>query len=246
VAAYLGIDAEGYAEPIQQALDHLEAEIPQEPDSSRYLLLARKRIFALERDQWKEAYEACMRELALAGSDNDHSRAVHFATFVYCGLCQVASALSAWDALEQWAKTAEELARVKEHHCELSEALAWQAVVALRADDRERADHCLQTATSTMSRLKMPPKRGYYDALVEYHAVRGDLESALAVRDEELKTIADRGRLLYECRVLVQRAWLLSLLNRLTEADLAATRTAAAKLRWPERFLEEIERLKAG
>src|SRR5262245_26030844 len=34
VAAYLGIDAEGYATEIQQAIDYLEREVPQEPDSA--------------------------------------------------------------------------------------------------------------------------------------------------------------------------------------------------------------------
>src|SRR5262245_20391450 len=62
VAAYIGIDAEGYADRIREALAYLEKEVTREPDGSRYLLLARQRIFAMERGQAKEAYDVCMRE----------------------------------------------------------------------------------------------------------------------------------------------------------------------------------------
>jgi hypothetical protein len=42
IAAYLGVDADGYAEPIEQAIDTLDREIPKGPSTERYLLLGRK------------------------------------------------------------------------------------------------------------------------------------------------------------------------------------------------------------
>jgi hypothetical protein len=243
IAAYLGIDPIGYETELRQAMDYLDKEIPQEPESSRYLLLARKRIFEVECDRPREAYDACMRELDLCASDKDQSQAIHFAVFTYCSLCALAALARDWDTLASWSGTAEELARIKGHHCELGEALAWQAVAAHQQGDKEKAHRAYLNATAQMGRLKMPPKRGYYDALSTYHLHRGDLEAALAVRDGELKTVSGWGRLLYEARLQVQRAWLLAYMGQLQESALAATREAVGKLRKPEKYLKEVEEI---
>jgi hypothetical protein len=240
IAAYLGIDPIGYEDELRQAMDYLDREIPAEPESSRYLLLARKRIFEVECDRPREAYEACMRELDLCASDKDQSQAIHFAVFTYCSLCAIAALAKDWDTLASWSSTAEELARIKGHHCELGEALAWQAVAAHQQGEKDKAHKVYLNASMQMSRLKMPPKRGYYDALSTYHLHRGDLAAALAVRDSELKTVAGWGRRLYETRTRIRRAWLLAAMGQLEEADLATARDAAAQLRKPEKFLEEI------
>jgi hypothetical protein len=243
VASYLGIDAEGYEQPIREALDHLEKEVPPVADGSRYLLLARQRILALELGRLQEAYDGCMRELDLAASDKDQSRAVHFATFTYCALCHLAGTVGDWKTLDEWSGTGEKLAREVGHECELSEVLAWQAVAARQLGDQERARRAFQAATGHMGRLQMPPKQPYYDALVQYHEWAGDLDRALAVRDAELKAITDKGRLLYECRVRLKRCVLLARLGRLREPDLVAAREAARKLRRPENYLAQVDRL---
>jgi hypothetical protein len=243
IAAYLGIDPEGHAKAIQEALDYQEAEIPPGPESDRYLLLARKRIFALDLELLDEAYDACMNELNLAASDRKYSTAVHFATFVYCALCQIAAGKGAWEAVGEYAKTGEELARHVGHECELSEVLAWQAVAALQAGNLEQARRGYRTATAHMDRLQMPPKQGYFDALATYHELTGDLARGVTVRDRELETIRDRGRLYYDCKVRIKRCRLLAQLDRLQESDLAAARDSARKLRLPDKHLAAIEQL---
>jgi tetratricopeptide (TPR) repeat protein len=243
VAAYLGIDAEGYEEAIVQALDHLDREIPPEPEGPRYLLLARRESFAVEMERYKDAYDACMKALNLAGSDPRQSRAVHFATFVYCTLCQVASTISAWDTLAEWSKIGEELARTVGHQCELGEVLAWQAVAALQQGNADQAQRAFQNATAHMGHIKMPPKRGYFDALEIYHEKRGEPDKALALREAELESVRGQGRLLYETRVHFKRALWRARLGMLAPADLEQAREAARKLRKPERHLERIGQL---
>jgi hypothetical protein len=243
VAAYLGIDPEGYAKPIQEALDYLEAEIPPGPESDRYLLLARKRIFALDLELYDDAYQACMNELHLASSDRNQSTAIHFATFVYCALCQIAAAKGVWEAVGEYAETGEKLARHVGHECELSEVLAWQAVAALQAGELEKGRRGYRTATAHMDRLQMPPKQGYFDALATYHQMTGDLDKGVKVRDRELESIKDRGRLYYDCKVRIKRCRLLAQLERLGEEDLAAARESARKLRQPDKHLAAIEQL---
>ncbi|MCI0456672.1 MAG: hypothetical protein L0Z62_06795 [Gemmataceae bacterium] len=246
IAAYLGIDAEGYAQPIQQALNYLESEVPPEPDGDRYLLLARKRIFAREREQLQEAYNVCMTEMNLGAADTDQERALHFATFTCCEMCLIAGAAQQWQTLGQWAAAAEERARHVGHQCELSEALAWRSVAALQARDVENARRCYRTATATADRLQMPPKQGYYEALALYHEMQGDVENALGVRDAELEALANHGRLLYECRVRIKRCVLLARLGRLQALVLNAARETAQKLAQPAKYLQQLDQLAAG
>jgi hypothetical protein len=241
VAAYLGIDAEGYEKPIREALATLDAEIPEEPDSDRYLLWDRRLLFALECGRLNEAYDAAMAELNLAASDANGGRAVHFATFVFCELCRLAGFVGDWKTLADWAGRAEELAREVGHECELSEALAWQGVAAQRQGDGETARRRHRTATAHAGRLQMPPKQGYFEALEAYHEGNDDPEQALAVRDAELKTITDKGRLLYETRVRIKRLGLLQRLGRLTAGDAEAARGAARKLKQPDKYLRQID-----
>jgi hypothetical protein len=243
VAAYLGIDALGHADSIRDALQYLETEISEEPGGERYLLLARQRIFALECGQLKDAYDVAMRELKLASGDPTGSRAVHFGTFAFCALCQIAGTVGDWPTLGEWSNTAEALAREVGHQCELAEALAWQAVAALQAGQGEQARRTQQTAVSHMGRLGMPPKQGYFQALATFHEMIDDLPGALAVREAELASVLDRGRLLYEARTHIQRCALLARLGQLRPEDLDAARQATGRLRKPESLLVQIEQL---
>ncbi len=240
IAAYLGIDPVGYAEPIQQALDYLEGELPDEPSSDRYLMLGRKRRFAHERDDFAEAMAIARRILALLDRDNERHRADHHAVFLYCDLAALCYKRGDVAGLTEAAARAEELARKVGHQCELSEGLAWQAVAALLAGEHEKASRFCRAASSHMSRLQMPPNRDFYDALAIYYEKVADLERALKVRDLEKKNIAERGQLMYECKVCIRRCELLAKMGRLKDTDVAEARTAAAKLRAPQMYLAEL------
>jgi hypothetical protein len=137
----------------------------------------------------------------------------------------------------------EELARHVGHQCELGELLAWQAVAAQRLEDDVKSQTTYRKAVSLMSRLKMPPKKGYFDALASLHEHNGALEDAVAVRGSELESIVGRGRLLYETRTRLQLCELLARLGRLQPDELDSTREAANKLKQPEKYLGQIDRL---
>jgi hypothetical protein len=89
----------------------------------------------------------------------------------------------------------------------------------------------------------MPPKRAYFEALFTYHRLALDLSGALAVREEELRILANHGRLLHECRLHVQRCQILARLGRLRSEDLETARAAIGRVRQPESYLEELEQL---
>jgi hypothetical protein len=246
IAAYLGIDPGGHADALRQALDYVDREAPREPHSARYLLLARRRIFAQELDRPDEALEEALRELELADADGDRARAEHFQAFVYCALCEIAHARGEWDPLREWSAAGDAVARRVGHQVELSELLAWRAVTAARDGDRDRALRLARSAAARMRAQRMPPTRGFYDALCAYHELEGDREGMLAVRDRELRDVSGWGRFLAEARCRLQRLRLLARMGRPPDTEAAAAREAALRLQQPEVYLAEIERIAAS
>jgi hypothetical protein len=92
----------------------------------------------------------------------------------------------------------------------------------------------------------MPPDPSYRDAECAFHERAGQLEGALEVREAELNSLKDRGRVSYECECLIKRCWLLRRLGRLREEDVARTRAAAGRLRQPASAQARIDRVERG
>src|SRR5262249_17078230 len=119
VAAQIGIDAEGYAHDIGQTLLALEHNMPDQPMSDRYCLLARQREFGIEEFRWDDAHAIGLRELELVHADRHADQANHFGAFAYAGLCRAAFERGQWDKLDEYAAEGESFARTAGHQCEL-------------------------------------------------------------------------------------------------------------------------------
>jgi hypothetical protein len=245
IAAYIGIDPAGYVEQIEQALAHLEAEVPAE-GGDKYLVLGSRREFALEMDRPDLAAEASRRSLELADGDPDRHGATHHATFNYSGLCEVAWRRRDWQLLGEAATQGEDCAHKSDLQMELSEALLWQAVLARHAGEEEKARRLYRRATGRVGRLQMPPDRAFYDGLDAFHTLGAEPAKALLARRNELAAIAGMGRLAYEARCRLRVCRLLARLGEPLADDLAAAREAARKLRHPQAHLDELDRIEKG
>jgi hypothetical protein len=246
VAAYLGIDAEGYADKIKEALTYLDKEAGDQPGNNRFLLFARQRIFAMERQAWEEAHAICLRELSLADGCPDKRTAAHFASFVHCALCQIAAEQHKWQEVADHAQLGEENARSAGHECELAEALAWQAAALRRAGQQEAAQRAFRAALARTGRLGMPPTQGCFRALSAFYRHADNLPGMLQTCQRELATISDRGRLLYEFRVQLERLKLLRRIGAPFNEQLDAAReealAAAQRLRLAEKYAAEVNK----
>jgi hypothetical protein len=242
VAAYTGIDPVGYAGPICEALAWLDAEAPAAGED-RYMLLGGVRQVALEVGDLAGAEEAVQRTLALADADPDCGMAQHFLVFSYAALVDLCWRRGDWARLAEAAATGEELAREVGHKVELAGFWMWQALLARRSGAEGRATALYRKASAAMARVRMPPDPSYFDAECTFHELAEGPARALGVRERELRAIAGRGRLAYECACHLKRCRLLAKLGRLREEDLAAAREAARRLRQPEGPLAELERL---
>jgi hypothetical protein len=246
IAAYLGIDAEGYHEAIEEELELLRTELPLEPGPERYLFLARQREFEMERQRWDEAHSAGLRELDLAGADPQEAQGNHFGAFAYAGLCQIAYERRQWAKLEEFAQEGEPIARQAEHAAVLAEILAWRAVCECYRDHRDAGTRFLRDAAAQQNALQTPPRPGYFAARAAYYDVAEQPAETLHAYDEALASLSDRGQLLRECRLRVQRLRVLVKLERSLEDDLELARATARKLRFPEGILGEIDKIEAG
>src|SRR5262245_34571596 len=139
VSAYLGIDPEGYADAIRQALDYLDAQSPPAGDE-RYLLLGNQRQFALDLGRLDEAHAFSAQSLELAAADADQGRACHFLVFTYSGLAEIAWRRRNLEALAEAAREGEGLARQVGHQVELAGFWLWQALLARLRGDEQRAE----------------------------------------------------------------------------------------------------------
>jgi hypothetical protein len=242
-AAYSGVDPVGYADEVRKTLAYLDAELPREPNSDRYLVQGIDREFHMGLGDLKAARDAIARTMGMAAGDSRQRRGVHFSVFNFSALCWIAFHEGDWRGVAESAEAGEECARIVGHQMELCEFLAWQAAVARQEKDEFRARRLYMNATSLMNRLHMPPDREYPDAIAAFHELAGDTEKALQLRNWELVRIEDMGRFSYECEIQLKRCALLKKRGELQAEDLDAARQAAAKLRKPEKTLAALEKL---
>jgi hypothetical protein len=242
IYAYVGTDPEGHAERIGQALEYMGQHVGPDLDC-RFCVQGCRAQFALQRGRLDEAQAAALQMLAMTDAEPGRATADHYALDAFADLCAVAFERSDWDALQEWAAAGEETARRRDKQLELAKFLAWRALLERRAGNEDTARRLFRAAVSRSARLKAVPGESYYDALCAYHEQCGEPGAALTVRDQELKVIGGKGRLTHETRSRLKRCRLLARMGLPMVDDLRAVGEVAAKLRHPEKYTAEIDRL---
>jgi hypothetical protein len=246
VAAQIGIDAEGFSQSIHESLAALEQNMADEPSSDRYSLLARQREFAIEEFRWDDAHALGLRELDLIHADPHAEQANHFGAFTYAGLCRSAFERGQWAKLEEYAGEGESFARSAGHQCELAEILAWRAVAERKRDDQAASAKTLRDAAAKQHGVQIPPQFGYFRARIAYYEICNQPAEMLHALDESLASVADRNRVLSECRLRLERLRVLIYMRRSVEEDVELARHASHRLRFPEKYLKLVDVLQRG
>jgi hypothetical protein len=243
ITAYLGIDPFGYAGEVREVLDYLEAEWRSEDGTqSLYRILTTRYKYALALERLEEARYVCLEMLSALDGDSDAVTTGHYRPYVYGWLCTIASRRGEFSALEECATAGLEC--VGSHQQSVRcQFLAHQTQLARLAGNVKEARRLLREATSRMARLRQPPTDTYFDALCAYHEAGDEFAQALRLRDRELGFLLGKGRLMDEYLCRVKRYRLFVQLGMPPEGELAEARSAAARLRRPERFLADLDRL---
>jgi hypothetical protein len=242
IVGYLNTDPAGYAAEIREALSWMEKEVPQE-GSPKYLLLARRRWLAGELGLHDEAEELARRALAVAEADNDQLTARSHSVFCFSHLCEIAYRRQDWTSLAEQSEVGEELARQSGHQLEQSEFQMWQALLARRAGEEERAVRLSRQARRRVAQLGMPPDHIWFDALCAYHEEGDELADVLAAREQELRLLVNKGRWAAESRCRLERCRLRARVGLPLAEEWAEAVAVAGRLRRPEVVLQELERI---
>lgn len=236
IDAYVWIDPEGYADRIQQTIDHMEAHMPLDTET-RLVLLARRVQLAEALNQKDKAIAFAHRYLA----DSEHYFFQQTHALQY--LCRLLYPDGDPDLLLSYAHQAEQKSLHYQYHLEKAIALAWQALLYRQQGEELRATLCYRRATATIESLQVMPVMDYYDVLCNYHLMADEPEKALALRDDQLLRLRQRGAYYDECRARVAYCKLLAQTGKPLTDALAAARESAHRLKKPDRWLTELDHI---
>lgn len=269
ISTYIGIDAQGHAGLIQDALDYMEREVDPAAECY-YCLLGLKREFAMEMGRYGECAQFSFQVLSEFQKDVRYRD--HHGPFVFATLCRVALSIRFGPPPEEdaeedpaavfreqvenllaWAVTGENVA-VKEAHERIRPALTmWHAVAARLYADKlgetnleEIGDHqeLYKSAHRMAASLTAPPDDGFYSGWRTYHDYFGEWEGSLASTDAMLAGLAGKGRRSREARGEFYRCFALWNLERLTSADVDRAEAAARLLVQGEQMLADLGHLR--
>ncbi len=241
--AYMGIDPLGFADAVQQALVHLEKNIPQGTNEEWYLLLRHQQGFARAKGDFQKAVDIILGHLNLLDGDPYHGP--WYATAIYADLCWLSYRMGDWQAVAEYAGRTEELSRQLDL-CQLflAEALTWKAALARRSGDEGAAARFYRNAVTRLTHLKIEPNSTYYDAMSFYHEIGNDFGKALDTRRRQWQGACGKGMLAYEFIVHLRKCQVLGQMGSLQDSDYQFALSLAGKLRKPDVYLAELEKLK--
>jgi hypothetical protein len=242
LGCYLETDPLGHLDAIRQALKQLDRELPPGPSEDRYLMLSNKRDYYIVQSKLKQAEAVAIKHQSLF--DADRGGSTWYLVFAIMDLCWIAFRRKDWDGLAHHAEHAEKItAPLERMQLRWAESPLWLAIVARRRGDEMAAQRRRRIAESRIAHLGKRPAEEHHDALAHFHEVGGDLEAALAVRDEQIAKLQGTGRAFHECATHLKRCRLLARLGRLSAADLDLAREPAARLKYPEAHLRQVNRM---
>jgi hypothetical protein len=116
-------------------------------------------------------------------------------------------------------------------------------VAARAAGSDDKAVRYTRQGVNQVSRLQMPPDRGFFEALCAFHELAEEKEQILKVRRAELDAIKDRGRIAYESRTRNRICRILAEMFEPLDEELELARAAARRLKKPEAALAELDQI---
>ncbi|MEL7435266.1 MAG: hypothetical protein AAFN11_15065, partial [Chloroflexota bacterium] len=93
---------------------------------------------------------------------------------------------------------------------------------------------------------KLTERVTFHHLLALYHRIRGDLDKALTIRDDELVFAIESKSLSFEFRSRLYRCYLLNALNRDASEEIATLEAVSQKSKSPALLMKRVNEAKAG
>ncbi|HEX8465948.1 MAG TPA: hypothetical protein VF627_15145 [Abditibacterium sp.] len=239
ISAYHGLDPQGYAPLIQNALDYMQREIaPDQECAACHRGLCAEFFRSIEHPQ---AVEAATEYLAHADAQNaDFHRAQAYLQLCYT--LAVVQGAQARQQLRELAEIGQDLVIEVDYSEGLHEILMWRALAA-RWNGETDAPRALRRAVESRARYGAAARPGYHFAGVMWHEADGNHEKALQMLDEELAEIENRSEFWREATRRLKKCELLREMGLPFDEEAAKVREVAGKLKNPAAVEEKLARL---
>jgi hypothetical protein len=242
LCVYQMTDVLGHAKAIREGLDALEQAITLNGEE-KYLIQSNRISFAYVTEDYAAAHAACQQTLRWVDDDVTLYDAVHHSVYAYRMLCLIAWKQEDWESLETWAAVGAEVVSRSGHRMEGVEFQLWQALLARRAREEERALRLCRQAVARAGRLGVPPSGVYFEALCAFHAQAGELNKVLKLRRRELEILTRLAHRDEEVRCRIKLCRVLAAMGRSLAREAEAARAAAGRLRAPQKYLDDLAQI---
>lgn len=237
INVYLGIDPEGYAAEIENALAYMKETVTPEKECWQCLHSLYAEFPAI-RERWDEAAEPTLRFLAESQAEEHHLM------YAYSSMCELMLEQKNLAKIGEFAELGMKLAESNDKDYMLAEFLAWQGLAAYQAGQLDLARQKIGAAEYAAQALASVPTRATYKALCAYYQASGQLDKALQTRHHQWDKINGRGQLMGEFVCLREICTLLKQLGQPFEAEFDLAEQTAHQMKKPDRFLAQLATLK--
>ncbi|MCU0499504.1 MAG: hypothetical protein MUF87_19310 [Anaerolineae bacterium] len=235
--AYLFYDLLGYEDEIRETIELMETTM--NPHLDLWCLLQWGRaLLAIAHEDWDAAVNEGMVYFARCETASDFRRADAHAL-----MCEIYARRQEWDRVQIYAQDGEIYANYQNDTiCWYLELLAWQATIARRNGDETAAQRHHQQLQSLYHKLRSKPYIAFYDGLSAYYVAGGEMDAAIALRDQQLAWVleCESPYILSECRL--RRCALLKQSGRDYQAEHAAALAVATHLIKPDIYQGRLAR----
>lgn len=238
ISAYMGRDPIGYTEQIEDAIQYMEEEVDKN-SNCHFCLRGRRISFELVHKRVDNAYDEAMQ---LFSSTTEKT---HYHIHAISDLIYIAYLRKDYPEILRLARLGEPLAFEKDRREFIIAFKAWEVLALYQCGDAHHEIFLmnLYDYSQSMSRITSD---AYYDALCAYYEAKGNLDTALQMRDKQVALKAGGGQYYYEYHARLEQCRLRKKLGMDTDDALAELHQVVDAFTKPEQFLAEIETVMNG
>ncbi len=239
IGVYTRIDPVGYADEIMDMVEFIEQQIPMDRDTHQRLQYYRAWMH-VEFERYGPAMDEIMKYMDMCPFSAFRQQSGYgLLTYIEIDRFQYNEALP-------YAEQYEAAARRARFETGIVMGLLWRAALERKLGNETQAQSLLRQGLARAAGVELENNAGYYNAISSFYEAGEDLDKAIEMRDKLLAQFEKTGRVTLITEALLQRCRLLKRQDKLTEAEIQRAKDAAARLKKPTLYLENLDKVIQG
>lgn len=239
IGVYTRIDPVGYATEIMDMVDFIEREIPMDRDTHQRLQYYRAWMH-VEFERYEPALDEIMKYMDMCPYSAFRQQSGYgLLTYIEIDRFRYTDALP-------YAEQYEATARRASFETGVVMGLLWRAALERKLGNETAAQGLLRQGLARAAGVELENNAGYYNAISSYYEAGGEFDKAIEMRDKLIRQFENTGRVTLITEALLQRCRLLQRQGKLTDAEVQRAKAAAARLKKPTLYLENLDKVVQG